>query len=325
MPKFIHDSTDTTTALTGTYDYRGGILEIPSGNSVADVTAVGQLMFVPASGAFMIASGSYWGTLAGVGTAVAVERAVDDASVSGALAYWFNEDSWITGQGVSGIATATGQDPLTAQTCVDRLYCYVASGSDGINGIDTYYQKDTLGCLWNDSISNPSAALYQGTDKPITTFIVARVDDNSAFSCFFTLCRHNDNNDSQRQWFVHTGGRLGYFERDDVATDFRNIGASSNDLDNKIVVGTPFLFTTATSADGKTLRAWKNNVEWTIAPSGLEVGAVNPADIGIGVNVDIGLDSVFKGMIGEIVSYGSGMTETEVTEIRQSLMTKWGI
>jgi len=281
-------------------------------------------MFVPVSGTLIASSGIYWGTLAS--DVIAAARDVDDATVSGALAYWFNEDSWdVATPGSSGLESATSQPPTSEDSWPDRNTPSVASGE--INGLDALYctQAGTNRAIFDTSPSNPPIGSFQGTDVPITSFMVARADRIDQFQCIWSLCRFIDNNDGQRQWFIHTEGRLGYFERDNVNVDWRNIGAQSQDLDNKVAAGDVFLFTTATSADGTTLRCWKDNVEWTIDPSGLEIGLCSPVDAGIGLNSDSQLDSLFTGMICEIATYASGMNDDEIAEIGQGLMNKWGI
>jgi hypothetical protein len=60
MPKFIHDSSDAGTPMTGTYDYRGGTFQVPSGANPPAATAGAQIFFVPASGVLLVASGTTW-------------------------------------------------------------------------------------------------------------------------------------------------------------------------------------------------------------------------------------------------------------------------
>ena len=260
-------------------------------------------------------------------------REVDDASVSGQLYYWFKEEGLeVSVPGTSGLGN-WNDSSQTQETAAKRNNSpnepKVASGVDGINGLDTAYCLDAASdwCFFETTPVGGDVGItqFQGTNKPFTFFCVFEAHQTTAFQNVFSLCKYTDNNDGQRQFFVHSEGRLGYFERDDVNVDWRNIGGQSSDLDNKVAVNTPSLMTFATSADGTTIRGWKNNVEWTISPSGLEIGGCSPIDLGIGVNADSNLDSVFTGKIGEIVMYASGMTQTEVEEVGQGLMTKWAI
>jgi hypothetical protein len=252
-----------------------------------------------------------------------IPLAVDDASVSGELRMWFNNTSLsLATPGQSGLDF---WDDLsqTANDYPDRNTPSVASGE--INGLDVAYCS-----LPNKNFFETAFTVsqLQGTDKPATFFGVAKSHALSAdHQVVLSLCRFIDSNDGQKIWFISgDSDRLAYFERDDVNIDWRNIGGFGGGAnDNTVVDNELFLFSTATSADGTTIRTFKNGVEFTIDPSGLEVGACNPVDAGIGCNSHAALDWNFNGMICEIAVYSSGLGDTERSRIETGLMQKWGI
>ncbi len=324
MPTFQSDASSNT--FTGSQNYAGASITIPSGATVQEFAETdGSLVWIQPSGQFAVYfAASGWMMADTAVGAAAPSMDPDDASVSGWLAYWYNEDSWdLLAAGQSGIQSATSQDPLTGDQAADRNTPYVASGE--VNSLDALYCYSNK-AIYDTGPQQPSIGLMQGSDAPHTFFAVCK-PETTHLGNVFSLCRTVDNNDGQRNWGCHSNGTFYYFERDDVnGSDWKNIGAFGTAQGGGVYSpGEVFLMTFATSADGLTMRAYKNGTEFTDAASGLNTGQITPVDLGVGVNSRSSLDQNFVGMICEIAVYASGLGDSDREKLEEGLKTKWGI
>jgi len=317
-PIFIHDSSTSGTSLTGIYDYTGATLQIPSGTNPPAATQGSQFFFVPASGLLLVASGTTWTNFQFLTSAVAPSSMnPDDASVSGELRYWHNDTSLVlTTPGLSGLSS---WDDLaqSANDTPNRNTPTVASGD--VNGLDVAYLTST-DAFFNDAPNGISN--FQGTDTPFACFAVVK-PETVHLGIIFSLAHRSWGIEKQRMFGVHTAGGSSslYYSTNDANTSTAQIGHGLSGY----TAGELMLLSWISSTDGTTMRVYKNGSEITAAASGLATGAITPVDTAIGVNPNTTFDWPFQGEICEVAVYSSGLSDSDVTQINQGLINKWGI
>jgi hypothetical protein len=249
-------------------------------------------------------------------SAVLLETTPDDPSVSGQLVSWLstNTDKTLDGSGVQTWHTEVG----SSNNDMDRLNAAtqpsIVSGVQ--NGLDAVYFDGSEYLQGVAAFYN----LFSGDDKPCTVLAVIRSDelDSATLQEVFALGRLTDatplmafgvGTDTQNDCILQRraddgGSALG--RRGGVISSgtWQIVGFSFTGTECDVYI------------DGSTVF---NN------PSGMDVNTMNIDSIVMGAFKRTSVTDFFKGMIGEMVIYTSGLDGTAMSGISNWLQSKWSI
>jgi hypothetical protein len=318
MKKFQSESPNLSTPLSGNYIFANAEVWLPQPHRLQDAgnTAAGSV--VVTSGSIFISSGNgTWHQFAlGVNEAPIIQP--NNALVSGNLTSWvYGDPSTVGVSGVSGVSYWLDSGPQGNHWTMDATATvpFVSSGIQ--NGREAIYFPGSGPFL--TSSGDWVGPEFSGDDEPATVFFVVRHDINDLANHQSAVCFGNTASGGQFHMFGMNAGAGNEYRSErgqDVAGSIWYAPSGNTQGDWQVV---------AHYFPGTLMETWKNRVKANVAQSGMNLGVntFNTASIGATQKNTVG--DYFKGMIGEVAIYNTGLSEANILGIMRAMQDRWGI
>ncbi len=318
MPTFQSDA--STTTFTGSVNCAGASLTIPSGATVQEFAETdGSLVWIQPSGQFAIyfaASGWMMADTAPGGAPAAPSMDPDDASVSGFLKSWFNNDGLAPSTpGESGMDEWIASD-FNGETCVDYGPGWIASGIQ--NGLDAAHFEDNADPTRYVGTNSPPVIPFQGTNLPHTCIAVLKpLIKEGEWGLYFSMGDINQAYADIYFWGIDNVGDWGHATHNGGSTgQYFRLGAADYSK-----------FSIVSWVDsGTEVECYVDGVLKNAGTSGSANGEKIPIRRGIGCPLNNAHNgNTWNGLIGEICLYSSGMADSDREKVEQGLIEKWDL
>ena len=313
MTKFPVSESGNGPAWSGDYDFSKADLWLPQTDNLAGNVPSGTVQIIIDAGSGSLYVRSSGNAIWDVFNLIPLTGNMppDDATVSGALVSWLAPtpgSKTLNGSGVDTWTADFGGNNVGKNA--DATRPSVASGIQ--NGLEAIYFDGT------DYLEGSFHNLFTGSDLPCSVIVVVRNDviDDGNFQSLFGLGSVPSDTplfefgiNSVNEWLISRRAT-------DGTNSFGNAGGAVNEGTWQ-VIGFQF--------DGTTGRIYEDAIDTFDSASGIDVNTMGVATLSIGAIRRTARSDFWKGMIGEMAIYTSGLSPAQMVSISRFLKNKWGI